>query len=135
MNNKINYGIEFTDTDNEIWQFDYDGYESKEEAIRYGKKLAKGEDYKRFRVGKSVPCSMATIYADNIIENAVEQLYDEVGEVSETYLENVTDEQEKELEEALNEVFYQWHKKHDLFPTCYTIEDIEYVEVDENERI
>jgi len=131
MNNKNNYGIEFTDTDNEIWQFDYDGYESKEEAIRYGKKLAKGEDYKRFRVGKSVQCSMATIYADNVIENAVEQLYDEVGEVSETYLEGVTDEQEKELEETLNEVFYQWHKKHGLFPNCFIIEDVTYVEVDE----
>lgn len=131
MKNKENYGIEFTDTDNEVWQFDYDGYESKEEAIRYGKKLAKSDGYKRFRVGKSVPCSMATIYADNIIENAVEQLYDEVGEVSETYLEDVTKEQEKELEEALNKVFYQWHKKHSLFPSCYTIEDVEYVEVED----
>ena len=130
MKNKGKYGIEFTDTDNELWQFDYDGYESKEEAIRYGKKLAKIDKETCFRVGKSVPCSMATIYADNIIENAVEQLYEEVGEVSETYLENVTDEQENELEESLNEVFYNWHKKHNLFPTCYTIEDIEYVEVE-----
>jgi hypothetical protein len=131
MKNKENYGIEFTDIDNEIWQFDYDGYESKEEAIRYGRKLAKSDGYKRFRVGKQIACSMATIYADTIIENAVEQLYDEVGEVSETYLEGVTDEQEKELEDTLNEVFYQWHKKYNLFPNCYTIEDIEYVEVED----
>ena len=130
MKNKINYGIEFTNTDNDSWQFDYDGYDSKEEAIKYGIKIAKIDKETCFRVGKSIPCSMGRIDADNIIENAVEQLYEEVGEVSETYLENITDEQEKELEEALNEVFYNWHKKHDLFPTCYTIEDIEYVEVE-----
>jgi hypothetical protein len=127
---KVNYGIEFTDKDNDLWQFDCDGFKTKEEAIKKGIKIAKNDGYKHFRVGKSVPCSMATIYADNIIENAVEQLYEEVGEVSETYLEDVTSEQEKELEEDLNEVFYQWHKKHKLFPNCYTIEDIEYVEVD-----
>lgn len=131
MNNKENWGIEFIDTDNDIWDFDYDGYESKEEAIKDGIRFAKEEGYKCFRVGKSIPCSMARIYADTIIENAGEQLYDEVGEVSETYLEGVTVEQENELEEALNEVFYQWHKKHELFPTCYKIEDGEFVEVEQ----
>lgn len=70
---------------------------------------------------------MATIDAGTIIENAQEQLYEEVGEISETYLEGITREQEEEL----NKVFYNWHKKYKLFSNCYKILNDEVRQSDE----
>lgn len=125
---KEDWIVELTESDSEIWSSDID-CNSREEAIEEGMKASKEDGLQSFRIGRQENCSMAHIYADSIIENAQEQLYDEVGEVSETYLECVTKEQEKELEEALNDVFYNWHKKHRLFPSCYKIFDDEIIEV------
>ena len=122
-----NWGIQFTEVDNEIWDIDYEGYETKEEAINDG--LTMINEGSAFRVGRIVPCEISGIDTDRVIDYARDKLYDEVGEFAETYLNDITTEQEKELEEALNNVFYEWHKKHNLFPTCYTVEDEEYVTI------
>ena len=122
-----NWGIQFTEVDNEIWDIDYEGYETKEEAINDG--LIMINEGSAFRVGRIVPCEISGINTDRVIDYARDRLYDEVGEFAEAYLNDITTEQEKELEEALNNVFYEWHKKHNLFPTCYTIEDEEYVSI------
>lgn len=127
--NKDEWIVELTEHDYEIWGSDIDCC-SREEAIEKGMEAAKKDGLTSFRIGKQEPCTMATIDVDTIIENAQEQLYDEVGEVSETYLESITKEQEKELEEALNEVFYNWHEKHKLFPSCYKVLDEEVIEVE-----
>lgn len=120
--------VELTESNDEIWSSDID-CGSREEAIEKGMKAAKKCGFKSFRIGKKELCAMATIDIDAIIENAQEQLYEEVGEVSETYLEDITKVQEKELEEALNKVFYNWHKKHKLFPSCYKVLNEEVIEV------
>lgn len=120
--------VELTENDYEIWSSDID-CNSKEEAIEKGMEAAKEEGLKSFRIGRQEYCSIATIDAGTIIENAQEQLYEEAGEVSETYLEGITKEQEKELEEELNKVFYNWHKKHKLFPNCYKVLNDEVIEV------
>ena len=120
--------VELTESNNEIWSSDID-CNSREEAIEEGMKAAKEEGLRLFRIGKKEHCGMATIDADAIIEHGQEQLYDEVGEVSETYLEDVTKKQREELEELLNDVFYKWHKKHNLFPSCYKILNDEAIEV------
>lgn len=125
---KEDWIVELTESDSEIWSSDMD-CNSRDEAIEEGMKAAKEDGLESFRIGRQEYCSMAAIDAGTIIENAQEQLYDEVGEVSETYLEDVTKEQEKELEEALNEAFYNWHKKHKLFPNCYKILNDEVVQV------
>ncbi len=120
--------VELTESNSEIWSSDID-CNSREGAIEEGMKAAKEEGLSSFRIGRQEHCGMAHIDAGTIIENAQEQLYDEVGEASETYLEDVTDEQQKELEEALNDVFHSWHKKHKLFPNCYRILNDEVIEV------
>lgn len=120
--------VELTESDNEIWSSDID-CNSREEAIEEGMKAAKEEGLSSFRIGRQEYCGMAHIDVDSIIENAQEQLYNEVGEASETYLEDITEEQEKELEEALNNAFHDWHKKHNLFPNCYRIFNDEVIEV------
>ena len=38
-------------------------------------------------------------------------------------------DQEKELEVMLNKAFYEWHKKYNLFPSCYKVENTETIEV------
>lgn len=103
LNKKEDWIVELTECDYEIWGSDID-CGSREKAIEKGIEAAKKDGLTSFRIGKKEPCAMATIDADTIIENAQEQLYDEVGEVSETYLEGVTEEQENELEEELNKV-------------------------------
>lgn len=120
--------VELTECDSEIWGSDID-CSSREEAIEKGMEAAKKEGLKSFRIGRQEYCGMSHIDIDVIIEDAQEQLYNEVGEASETYLEDVTKEQGKELEEALNKVFYNWHKKHKLFPSCYKVFNDEVIEV------
>ena len=129
---KEDWIVELTESNNEIWSADIECY-SRENAIEEGMKEAKEEGLKSFRIGRKEYVDMAKIYADTIIENAQEQLYDEVGEVSEAYLDCVTKEQEKELEEELNKVFHNWHKKHRLFPGCYKVLNDEVIEVNESE--
>ncbi len=122
-----NWGIQFTEVDDEIWYIDYEGYKTKEEAIKDG--LIMIDEETGFRVGRIVPCGMSGIDTDRVIEYAQNELYDKVGECAETYLNDITTEQEKELEEALNNAFYEWHKKHNLFPTCFTVEEEEYISI------
>lgn len=126
---KEEWKVELTERDSEIWCSDID-CNSREEAIEKGMKAAKEDGLKSFRIGRQEYCPMAHIDIDTIIEDAQEELYNEVGEVSETYLEDVTRDQEKELEEALNEVFYNWHKKHNLFPSCYKVLNTEIIQVE-----
>ena len=120
--------VELTETDCEIWHSDID-CNSREEAIKEGMKYAKEDGLKSFRIGRTIPCGIPNIDTDWLLERAQEQLYDEVGELSEVYLDSVTREEFKELDEQLNEVFYQWHKKHKLEPNCYKVIDDEVIEV------
>jgi hypothetical protein len=118
---------EISDVCNEIWSADIEG-NSKEDVIADGMKYAKEEGYSSFRIGKKIPVGVPNLDIDSILENAYEQVYDEVGEVAEGFLD-VTKEQQKELEEQLNEVFFKWIKKHQLEPTCYMVVDDEIIEV------
>jgi len=120
--------VELTETDSEIWSSDID-CNSREESIEEGMKYAKEDGLKSFRIGKAIPCSIPNIDIDLVLERAREQLYDEVGEPAEVYLDGVTKEQIKELDEQLYEVFYQWNKKYKLEPSCYNVINDEVIEV------
>lgn len=119
--------VDLREGDFDIWQGDIET-NSREEAIKLGMEEAKEKGLVQFSIGKQVPCGISYISVDTIIENAQEQLYDEVGEVAESYLDT-TKEQNEELELKLNEVFYEWHKKHNLFPSCYIVENTETIDV------
>lgn len=119
---------DITKTDSEIWSADIDGH-SRKDVIVDGMKYAKSEGYSSFRIGKKIPVGIPTLDVDGILENAYDQVYDEVGEVAEGFLDDVTKEQQKELEEQLNQVFFNWVVKHKLEPTCYTIINDEVIEV------
>lgn len=115
------------DMNTDTWLGDI--WDTREEAIENGIKQAKEEGLKSFRIGRAVSCEVPVISADTILEYAQDQIYDEVGEVAETYLEGVTKEQSAELEDSLNKLFYEWSKKYNLFPNCYRIENEEVIDV------
>jgi len=120
--------VELTEKDYDVWSSDID-CSSREEAIQKGMKYAKDEGLKSFRIGETIPCGIPCIDVDWLLEKAQDQLYDVVGESAETYLDDITKEEIKELDEQLNEIFYQWHKKHKLEPTCYQVINDEVIEV------
>jgi uncharacterized protein YegP (UPF0339 family) len=117
-------------TNSEIWGTSED-YDTKEDAIKYGREEAKDTEYETdyFDVGqieKYVPCG---IDVDDVLDRLVDDAYDEVGEVSDGYLSVITKEQENELEEKLNQVLNEWMEKHSLIPSFYKIVNVEKVEV------
>lgn len=120
---------EITDTDSEIWNSDIEG-DTREEVIKEGMKMAKEDGLAMFRIGRQIPVGVPTLDIDSILEDAYYQVYNEVGEVAEEFLEDVTSQQQKELEEKLNEVFFNWIKQHKLEPTCYSIINDEWIEIE-----
>lgn len=104
-------------------------FDTKEEAIQEGYRLAEKENLKFFRVGL---CESETNYGidvDNVIEHIQETTYDEVGEVAEDYLNDVTTEDLLELEKKLNDVFYKWQKEHKYEPNFYRIVATERINI------
>ena len=119
---------EITYTDSEIWVADIEG-NSREDIIADGMEYANDEGLSFFRIGQCIPAGIPTLDIDSVLEGAYEQVYNEVGESAEGFLNDVTKEQQKELEDKLNEVFYQWVKKYRLEPTCYTVINDEVIQV------
>ena len=97
--------------DNEIW-FPEGFYPTKDIAKEYGYQIAEKENLERFRVGVCEDIPNFGIGVDQVIENIKEATYEEAGEVSENYLDDVKKEDALELEKELNEVFYKWQEKH-----------------------
>ena len=129
---KEDWIVELTENDDEIWSADIE-CDSREDAIAEGMKGAIEDGLESFRIGRRERCRVPKICAETIIENAIEDLSEEVGEAAESYLDETTNDQEKELEEELNKVFHNWHKKHRLFPGCYKVLNDEVIEVNESE--
>lgn len=57
-------------------------------------------------------------------------MYDEVGEVTEDYLDDVSKKDALELEEKLNEVFYRWQEEHNYKPSFYKVISEEIIKVE-----
>lgn len=103
--------------------------DTREEALKMGKKAATQEDKNKFRIGRAIRASVWWTDADDAIETAQVRADSEYGDASEGYLDDVTDEDKKELNDKLSELFSSWQKKHGYEPNFYEIEDIEIIEV------
>lgn len=122
--------VDLTEYASEIW-YEEDAFDTKEEAIREGKKLAlKNGNEDCFRIGIKEPIGIPCIDADGILEDLSEQVYDEVGEIAEDYLCYMDKDHVKELEEKLNDVLHKWMKKYKYEPDFYTIKKEEVVCLD-----
>ena len=112
--------------DNEIWSGG--PCDSIEECI--AEAVSEGyEDGDRIAVGLVVEYKVSYIDSDSIIERLGMAADDEVGEVAEDWLTDVTKEQSEELEAEVLKVVNAWLDKHHLNPTFYKIEPIRYVTI------
>jgi hypothetical protein len=68
--------------------------------------------------GDSIPHTFAGLTCiETLIENASERSYEECGEYSDNFLENVTDEQKADLRTVMDE----WADRHGLQPTFHPV--------------
>lgn len=132
----------------EWWDSCSNWFDTKEEAIQDGidqyKQMLDGKstdlfdndyyynivpDY--FDVGKKRPY-IPTIDVDDVIERLQEQAYDECGELAEDFLDWRTMSKgniEEDLREHLQVELDAWLKRHNLYPTFFTVIDIETINV------
>ena len=123
--------VDLKEHDSELW-FAEDRFNTREEAIKEGKKLAiKNENEKCFRVGRAVYLEeIPGIDVNSLLEQISAEVYDKVGEVAEDYLMYVDEKQIKELNKELNSVFQKWVKKYKHEPNFYIIEEPEIIYLD-----
>ena len=107
--------------DNEVWHC-YDKYETKEEAIIAGKREAIEYGADCFQIGKVVPASPNPPDAENMISNALDDLYDQIGEAAESW--EPSDEQTSDLQNRLETLWSEWINEHDLAGVCFAIVDV-----------
>ncbi|PDG15768.1 hypothetical protein AWL03_02025 [Listeria monocytogenes] len=62
---------------------------------------------------------------DILLENIAERVYDQGGEYAEGYLDDVTDEHKKKLQELI----YRWAKQYDYLPECFLLREIEEIDI------
>lgn len=102
-------------------------FETKEQAVEDGKKEY-GEDYKHFYVGQIKDVSFAlTPNVDSVLEGIAQNVYDEVGEVSEDYLNHIEKEHYEALEDELNKVISVWMDKYGYKPEFFKVVNVEKV--------
>ena len=107
--------------DHEIWDQCFDEYDTPEAAFKAAKKargVEHGEPSDAIYIAEVVE-HKPVLDAERIIEADQEEAFDECGEVSESYLENISVEMIAELEEQLTDVYSAWLKKYNQMPSFY----------------
>lgn len=66
-----------------------------------------------------------------LLDRIAERVYDRAGESSEGYLDGVTDEHKKELQELI----YRWAKQRDYLPDCFLLREIEEIDIRNFEEV
>lgn len=116
---------------NEEYWDSVDEFDSKEEAIKFGKEEYLNED---FCVGQmyDIEFDGKDLYdpCERIIEELDIELYEEIGEASEYWRDSITREQELDLNKMINETVLKWIEKNKLQPSCFKIDDVEFIEGD-----
>ncbi|MGS5517698.1 hypothetical protein AB8L61_17055 [Clostridioides difficile] len=108
--------------------FDSDEYESKEAAI---KGAVKDGITKIVYVGKREEAYIPCVDAENILDYVQDRIDDEFGEFGESWSSYVKDEDEKILDDRLNEVFSKWVDEFGYKPDWYMVVDVEEIKLNE----
>jgi len=123
----------------EVWTGEC--YETKQEAIEIGKSEAIAENkiniergfdieaIKLFEVGQIAQVTASGVNVDSILEDIAENTGDEIGEVAEDYLNDVTKEDSDELEQKLNDVVFAWMKDRGYEPNFWIMENVEEISI------
>ena len=119
---------QWTVSDNEEWFNEEYFFDTKEEAIEFGKTY---EDFEGagFFVGKIREVKMiCDQLAIPVLGQIQEQHIDQNSEFAETYLDDVKREHIKELDSLLENVILMWAEEHGYLPNYFIVTDIESVE-------
>ncbi|HET9983724.1 MAG TPA: hypothetical protein VFQ38_09055 [Longimicrobiales bacterium] len=96
-------------------RFDERGYPTREAAA--GAAFAESDpDEAGVYTAVVVPVTVPTVNADSVIEQAREDMDEQVGEVGEIWLERVSHEEEAELCDRLTAEFTRWLADHGHWP-------------------
>lgn len=107
-------------------------FATKEEAIAEGK----AHPAKVIYVGRGVEVSISGADADDVIEELQASADGEVGYgYTEDFLWHVPRATRRELDQALRRVTGEWLTKHNLWPTFFTVVDVEKVEVEKPDAV
>lgn len=117
------------------WAFSLDNeyynsplYDSYQEALKDGIDEASTNECDKVYVGKVVEF-VVSVDADNVIEELQQKAYDEAGDVSLDYLEDIPLKDRLKLGEMLTEIFNKWAKETNNEPNFYTVEETSVYEV------
>ena len=89
------------------------------------------EDSDTFALGYALPYEVDYIDGDLVIEALQEQAYDELGEVSESWLDSITREQREDLNNRLLKVVLEWLKDCKEEPSFYRVEPFDELTLQE----
>lgn len=77
-----------------------------------------------------------TVYACWVLEDLQDRAYENGGEWAEDWLLGVTDEEEKDLQDSLNNVIRAWIKKYKYEPTWFSVRNqVQYNYFEWKERL
>ena len=118
----------WTISDNEEWFNEEYFFDTKEEAIEFGKTY---EDFRGtgFFVGKISEVRMiCDELAINVLEEIEQQHQNNDGEFADDYLHDVKREHIKELDVLLEMTILDWAEKYRYLPNYFRVTDVESVE-------
>lgn len=114
----------------EYWSYSEE-FDSKEDAIEFGRKECCHED---FYVGQKYDLEFdgKDLYdpSERIIEDLDDCLFNEVGEAGEYWYNSITIKMEEDLNKMINEAVLTWIEKNKLQPSCFKIDDVELIKGD-----
>lgn len=117
----------YSDNEELYWEYS-DEFDSKEDAIESAKEDDEIEDG-YFYVGRKVEPTVCGIDLDYMLENIAENTTFGLDGYGEDFLMYVKSKHYEELEEAINEIFYNWIEKYNYRPTWFLVEDVEEIEI------
>lgn len=125
---KIKDGKWVYSTSMDIFQTN-DFFDTKEQAAEAGKAdLTWNGECPPFYVGQADNANFSLyVDPDDVLENIAQNVYEEVGEVAEDYLQHIDKDHLKILEKELNNVVHQWMDKFDYKPDFFKVVNIEKV--------
>lgn len=88
-------------------------------------------DTDTFVIGYVVPYQPEYVNSESIIEYLQQDAYDEIGEVSDGWLDYITKEQREDLERRVLKDVLQWLKDWNKEPSFYKIEPIDELTLQE----
>lgn len=114
----------------EVWM-NCGSYDTKEEAIKAGKEEYEG-NLLQFFVGQINHMNFVpSVNVDQVIDDLAENVYFEVGEAADCYLDDVRKEDLSELEDKLNAVLLEWMNKHNYMPKYFRVANVECIPLNE----